>query len=307
MTAGLPSGFIKNPSLHAYLFVSPDSEQRRKVSKLMAKSMLCRNLKENAQPCSECDCCIKMEAGTHPDCVVIPSQKKTSVEDIRDIVDEAQLATNEADFKVFILEDADEYNVQSHNALLKVIEEPPSHVRFILTAASSGAILPTVRSRVCSLSGEIVSIEKTIERVKRIKPHLDAEKTRVVSYFVEGYDKADIESLDEERLCEYVNTAHLFLSGKDTSCIAQLPSKREELMLCLQVFMLCIRQLVLAKTVGKAADGIMSNTQFSECNPKVSMKKAHALYDLFEECYLHAEGYANINSVLSRVLSGIKV
>ncbi len=306
MSAILPSGFVKNPNLHAYLFVSPDAAQRHDVSRHMAKSVLCRNRKENAQPCSECDCCIKMDAHTHPDCIIIPAGKKTGVDDIRSIVDEAYLATNEADFKVFILEDADEYNVQSHNALLKVIEEPPSHVRFILTASSSGAILPTVRSRVCSLSGEVKSFEDVLERVKNLKPKLSPDMIQVVAHFVDGYDKADIESLDEEKLCDYVNTAHLFLSGKDTSVLTALPSKREELMLCLQVFMLCIRQLVLAKTLGKPACGIMSSTQFSECNAKISMKKAHALYDLFEECYLHAEGYANTNSILGYLLNGVK-
>ncbi len=299
MTGTLPSVFMKNPNLHAYLFVSGDTESRRVTSRLMAKTVLCRSKDENGFPCGRCDCCIKMDAGTHPDCIVISGSEKTKVDDVRDIVGEAYLATNEADFKVFILEDADEYNVQSQNALLKVMEEPPRSVKFILTASSVGAILPTVRSRVCTVSGDVRDIDSIYAEIRKIKPKLDDSQVKALSYFVEAYEKADIKNLDEVRIEEYTGKAHLFLSGKDTSVLLTLPKKREELMLCLQVFMLCVKQIALVKASGRMTEGILSGTRLSEANAKTSMKRAHTLYDLFEECFLLAEGYANVNAVLS--------
>ena len=306
MTMKLPALFAKNPDLHAYMYVSGDMTARREASRLMAKSILCRSRGENADPCGKCDCCIKMDAGTHPDCIVIGAEKKTGVNDIRDVVGEAYLATNEADFKVFILEDADEYNVQSQNALLKIIEEPPSCVRFILTASSSGAILPTVRSRVCSVSGEVKDIESIFAEIKKAKPSLDDDKIRTLSFYVEGYEKADTKNLDEEKIFDYVNRVHLFLTGKDSNVIMNLPKKREEFMLCMQIFMLCLRQIAYVKATGRLADGIMSTSLLSESNAKTSMKRAHTLYDLFEECFLLAEGYANTNAVLSYLLKNAR-
>lgn len=306
MTYTLPKGFEKNPNLHAYLYVSGDTAARRGVSRLMAKTVLCRSKDENGLACGRCDCCIKMDAGTHPDCIVVSGSEKTKVDDIRDIVSEAYLATNEADFKVFILEDADEYNAQSQNALLKVVEEPPRFVRFILTASSVGAILPTVRSRVCTVSGDVRDFDSILAEIKKIKPNLDDTQLKTLSYFVEGYEKADIKSLDEVRIEEYINMAYMLLSGKNTVVLLTLPKKREELMLCLQVFMLCVKQIALVKASGKMADGILSGERLSEVNAKTSMKKAHALYDLFEECYLLAEGYANINAVLGYLAQNVR-
>ncbi|MBQ7399503.1 MAG: hypothetical protein IJW06_03455 [Clostridia bacterium] len=306
MSAVLPSGFVRNPNLHAYMFVSPDAASRREVSRRIAKSILCRDKNDNAEPCEKCDCCIKMDAKTHPDCIVIGADEKTGVDDIRSIVSEAYLATNEADFKVFILEDADEYNVQSQNALLKIIEEPPQGVKFILTASSQGAILPTVRSRVCSVSGSVRDIESIIAEVKKSKPSLSDEQIKTLSYFVEGYEKADIKNLDEAKIFDYVNKAQLYLSAKDSGILMSLPIKREELMLCLQVFMLSVRQLALSKATGRITEGVLDSTLFSQCNAKVSMKRAHALYDLFEESYLLAEGYANVNAVLGYLFENVR-
>ena len=236
----LPSGYKRNPNLHAYLFVSGDISARRETAKLMSMSMLCRNPGSDGEPCTECDCCIKVNAGTHPDCINVSGNEKTSVDDVRKIEDEAYLAPNEADSKVFILEDADEYNVQSQNALLKIIEEPPKGVKFVMTASSVGAILPTVRSRVCTLTGIVKDVKSISEEIRKEKPSLSDDKIRMLAHFAACHDKADIRSLDDEQLSEYVNKAHLFLSGKDTWVIMTLPKKREELMLCLQVFMLKI-------------------------------------------------------------------
>lgn len=298
----LPESYKRNPHLHAYLFVSGDLPERRKTAKLLAKSMLCENRADNGEPCGNCNCCKKVEAGTHPDCIYYSDGEKTKVEDIRKIEEEAYLSTNEADSKVFILEDADGYNVQSQNALLKIVEEPPKGVKFVLTASSVNAILPTVRSRVCTLSGNVKTIQDIADETKKTKPHLDDEKVRLLSYFICGYDKADAENLNETLVFDYTQKAHMFLSGKDTNALASLPKKREDLLLCLQVFMLCIRQIACVKATGKLTDGILSDKELSECNAKTSMKKAHALYDVFEEAYLLAEGYANVNAVLSYLL-----
>ena len=306
ITDKLPQGFLKNPKLHAYLFVSGDLSDRQNTARSIAKAMLCRNPKGDSQPCGQCDCCIKIKASTHPDCIFVSGDEKTSVDDVRKIEEEAYLAPNEADSKVFILEDADEYNVQSQNALLKIIEEPPKGVRFILTASSAGALLPTVRSRVCTLSGSVRTFDDIFDGIKKQYHDISDEQACEVSYFVLGYDKADAQTIDASQISDYVNRAYMFLSGKDSDVMLNLPKKREELMLCMQVFMLAVRQIALVKTAGNATDGIFSRVKLLECNTKTSMKRAHYLYDVFEEAYLLAEGYANVNAVLSYLLENAK-
>ena len=302
----LPEGYRKNPRLHAYLFTSGDLASRRSISRLIAKSMLCENMADDGEPCGSCSGCVKVEAGTHPDCIIMSDGGKTKVEDVRTIEEEAHLSTNEADSKVFILEDADEYNTSCQNALLKIIEEPPKGVKFVLTASSVSAILPTVRSRVCSLSGNVKGIEEICAQIKHIKSGLDDGTVKTLSYFVEAFDKADIEGIDESELLDYVGKAHLLLSGNSADVMLELPKKREPLMLCLQVFMLSVRQLALVKATGKLSEGILSEKMLSECNAKTSMKKLHMLYDVFEEGYLLAEGYANVNAVLSFLLEKVR-
>ena len=302
----LPEVFLKNPNLHAYMYVSPDTSARRENARLIAKSMLCRNRDKSAVPCGECDCCTKMNAATHPDCIFVSGTEKTTVEDIKKIEEEAYLASNEADSKVFILEDADEYNDACQNKLLKIIEEPPKGVKFVLTASSVSAILPTVRSRVCAISGQVRDADSLMDEVRKAKRNLTEEKIVPLAHFLCAYEKSDIGSIDETAFFDYIEKAYLFLSAKDKAVILSLPKKREDLMLCLQVFMLCVRQTAIVKVTGKITDGILSSRQLSECNLKTSMKRAHMLYDVLEQGYLLSESYANANAVNSYLIENLR-
>ena len=303
----LPSGFVKNPFLHAYLLLSPDYTVRAQAAKNIAKSMLCTGKAQgSAESCGSCSHCIKSDAGTHPDCIYVGKGAKTSVDDVRDIEDEAYLAPNEADCKVFILEDCDEYNVQSQNALLKIIEEPPANVRFVFTASSAGAVLPTVRSRVCTLTVDSRSAEDILAQIKREKPSLDGKELESVAAFVQNYDKTNIKSLDEEQLIKYKLLAADYFSGVEKTPVMKFPVKREELMLCLQVFMLTAGELCRAKNSVKSELSFLSREQISACASKTSIKKAHSLYDILEKGYILAQEYANMNATISYLWQSIR-
>lgn len=302
----LPASFKSNPNLHAYLYLSPDKTVRTEGAKLICMSMLCENRGLDGSPCKECSACKKVSAGSHPDCISVSGTTKTSVDDVRAMENEAYLAPNEADCKVFLLQDADEYNVQSQNALLKIIEEPPKGVKFVLTASSVNSLLPTVRSRVCTLSGQNRSIDEIVKEVQSAKPTLDNELVLQLSHFILSYDRADVNSIDEKAFLEYTTLAEKFLSGKDPLVLLGLPKKREDLMFCLQVLMLCCRQIAYVKCTGKLTDGILSSSQLSSCNAKTSIKRSHALYDVFEKVFLLLEENANINAALSYIWQNAK-
>jgi len=303
----LPQGFEVNPHLHAYLVLSSDYTVRTETASLIAKSMLCTGKKDNeTQPCGCCPHCIKLEAHTHPDCIYVGKGAKTSVEDIRAIENEAYLAPNESDSKVFVLENADEYNVQSQNALLKIIEEPPINVRFVFTASSAGGILPTVRSRVCTLTGELPAAEVLWQQIKKEKSTLSQKQIEGVAAFVQSFDKTAVKDLDEGLLFEYKELAVQYFNGAETNPVMKFPVKREELMLCLQVFMLAAGEICRAKNSVKGSGCFLTDEETASCVRRTSLKKAHAVYDVLEEGYILTEGYANINAVISYLWQSIR-
>ncbi len=302
----LPQTFLKNPHLHAYLYLSSDSTARSDMALSMAKAMLCENKDKEGNPCGKCPLCIKAQTKTHPDIIYVSGTEKTGVGDIRKIEDEAYLAPNEADGKVFILENADEYNVQSQNALLKIIEEPPGKVRFILTAASVSAILPTVRSRVVAISGDIKDRKDIDKDIRSVKKNLTDEQIYMLCGYVSYYDKADIKQIDEVRFFEYAETATDYLSSKDSLALTKLPKKREELMTALQVLMLFVLEVATAKSMASASPSFLTDKTLREIASKMSAKKAMQLYDVFEEAYLQTGAYANINAVMSYLLQNAK-
>lgn len=144
------TGLIEKDRLpHAILLESEDTELRSKVSLYLAAAFVCSG---EEKPCFRCANCSKAESGSHPDIVVSdPAQfneKTFKISLVRDIRTDAFIIPNEASRKVYILKSADKMNIQAQNALLKIIEEPPPYVRFILECESRAAMLDTIMSRV---------------------------------------------------------------------------------------------------------------------------------------------------------------
>ena len=143
---------------HAYLLIAR-SEAGYAAAQALAQAMLCPSPDAAGRPCGLCRDCRKAEKGIHPDIVTVTRQtddkgkpkREIYVDQIRDLVADAVVLPNEAERKVYILRDADTMNAAAQNALLKVLEEPPRFVSFLLIAASANALLETVRSRCVTL------------------------------------------------------------------------------------------------------------------------------------------------------------
>lgn len=142
---------------HAYIIAAQPEEGYAKAREL-ASAMLCTGVGE--RPCGICRSCVKALKGVHPDILVVsrlPDDKgkprrEIYVDQIREISATAAILPNEADKKVYIIRDAGTMNASAQNALLKLLEEPPAFVSFILVADSAGLLLETVRSRCVTLS-----------------------------------------------------------------------------------------------------------------------------------------------------------
>ncbi len=133
---------------HAMILEGPDPEANLALAKKLAQQAVCTA--GGRRPCGVCRDCVKAAGGSHPDIAVYGGKggsRSFHVEEVRQIRDSAAVMPNEAQAKVYILDGADHMTEQAQNALLKVLEEPPSYVIFLLTCGAASSLLPTVRSR----------------------------------------------------------------------------------------------------------------------------------------------------------------
>lgn len=153
------SSFFKNNKVPHFIILEGEKGLGKKTfSKIIAQNVLCNF--SDPFSCENCKDCKKIINDIHPD-VIYPEKTGTlntfSVSTVREIRKDAYIVPNEADYKVYIFLDADDMNAASQNALLKVIEEPPSHVIFIFTCVSSKNFLNTIKSRAQIFKMEPVS------------------------------------------------------------------------------------------------------------------------------------------------------
>ncbi len=150
---------------HAVIIEGEAGTGKRTLAKYLAKVAVCDS---QNPPCCSCRSCHLADAGTHPDIeTVAPEDKKKniSVEQIRSLRTTAHHSAHTASRRAFIIEQANTMNASSQNALLKVLEDPPSDVLFILVVNSSSDLLETVVSRCLTLSLSAPSLEEAVEHL----------------------------------------------------------------------------------------------------------------------------------------------
>lgn len=153
---------------HAYMLECSDRFLLQHYALCMAQEIFCLSEKT---PCCECNNCNKVAHSNMVDLKLFPRDKSIVVDDINAIVDDAYQRPMDSDYKVYILNNFDEATTQAQNKILKTLEEPPHNVVFILTCVSSGAVLPTISSRVKTiaenlLDGKVASLYLTSTGIK---------------------------------------------------------------------------------------------------------------------------------------------
>ena len=163
---------------HAYMLTGPAGRSRDMAARRLAAALLCQ---EQDAPCGVCRDCRKTLEGVHPDVAVVsrgqgekgPAQE-IRVGQIRAMTADAAVAPNEAARKVYIIDEAERMNTEAQNALLKSLEDPPGHACFILCAAASDGLLPTVRSRCVRESDASLRAERPAGMSELARAYLEA-------------------------------------------------------------------------------------------------------------------------------------
>ena len=146
ITTTLKNEMIQGKPAHAYLLMGSRGTGKTTCAKLIAKAVNCQR-PVGGSPCGECDCCRGVDNGSLVDVVEIDAASNNGVDNIRDLREEAVFLPNIAKYRVYIIDEAHMLSVGAVNALLKIMEEPPEHVIFILATTEVHKIPATIQSR----------------------------------------------------------------------------------------------------------------------------------------------------------------
>lgn len=163
LTNAISSGIIS----HAYLFSGPRGSGKTTIARLLAKALNCENRKEGtAEPCNKCSSCLEIAENRAIDLIEIDAASHRGIDEIRELKDGIQFAPTKSKYKVFIIDESHQLTKEAANALLKTLEEPPSHAIFILATTEVYKMIPTIISRCQRFDFRKLTLQEIIKRLE---------------------------------------------------------------------------------------------------------------------------------------------
>lgn len=159
---------------HAFLFTGTRGVGKTTIARILSKSLNCEK-GVSSKPCGKCSACVEADEGRFIDLIEVDAASKTKVDDTRELLDNVQYAPTRGRYKVYLIDEVHMLSGHSFNALLKTLEEPPPHVKFLLATTEPQKLPVTVLSRCLQFSLKRLTREQITDQLKKI---LDSEKIK---------------------------------------------------------------------------------------------------------------------------------
>jgi DNA polymerase III subunit gamma/tau len=189
VTTTLKNAIEQNRLAHAYLFVGPRGIGKTSTARIFAKALNCVK-GPTATPCDKCDNCLEITEGRSLDVLEIDGASNNGVEQVRELRDTVRYAPARGKFKIYIIDEVHMLTTQAFNALLKTLEEPPAHVKFIFATTEPQKVLPTILSRCQRFDLRRIPANLIVKHLKEIakkeKVAIDNEALAAIARGAEG-------------------------------------------------------------------------------------------------------------------------
>ena len=197
----LHNAVAANRVVHAYLFAGPRGTGKTTTARLLAKAVNCLDPDLSTRPCDQCEHCLAVNQGRFLDLIEIDAASNTSVDDVRDLREKINYSPNQGRFKVYIVDEVHMLSTAAFNALLKTLEEPPSHAIFILATTEVHKIPATVLSRCQRHEFRRISVSEIVTQLKTLAEgeaiQVDDEALSLVARQATGSMRDAISLLDQ--------------------------------------------------------------------------------------------------------------
>lgn len=235
VTQTLKTQLVSNRLSHAYLFTGSRGTGKTSSAKILAKAVNCEN-PQDGNPCNCCAACQAIDSGSCMDVLEIDAASNNGVDNVRDLRDDAIYTPSQVKMRVYIIDEVHMLSISAFNALLKIIEEPPEHLLFILATTELHKVPATILSRCQRFSFRRISQEDIAARLQYVayqeQIDLDDSAARVLARLADGGMRDGLSLLDQcasattgeltaERVYACLGIAGVQECGKLMACIAQ--------------------------------------------------------------------------------------
>ncbi len=286
ITETLKNELANNTTVHAYLFTGTRGTGKTTCAKILANAVNCTNL-QNGNPCLECESCKSFLSGENTDIVEIDAASNNSVEDIRELRERINFAPASSKYRVYIIDEVHMLSISAFNALLKTLEEPPSHVIFILATTEVHKLPATILSRCQRFDFRRIDSDKICERLQYIASKEDLtltdEAATLIASAADGgmrdalsildlcasgsrnIDEATVESVCAMAGSDYLLELCDFIKHKDTEnallMLDRLHNSSVDMLRLLSELISHYRDLMIIKTVKQGKRPIVCSTK----------------------------------------------
>jgi DNA polymerase-3 subunit gamma/tau len=168
ITNTLKNAVLNNRLHHAFLFCGPRGVGKTTTARILARAVNCTELTSEGEPCNECENCKGVIEGHSFDVIEIDGASNTGVDDVRQLRENAKYPPTLGKYKMYIIDEIHMLSTNAFNALLKILEEPPSHLLFVFATTETSKVLPTIISRCQRYDFRRMELNSIIKQLKTI-------------------------------------------------------------------------------------------------------------------------------------------